>query len=145
LNLNLTISFGQAAVANGRLAAEELWVDFHYQPRGLWNEPWITNSTKKVRPSLWRTIEGFVASDEYHNALERQRKYQESLKRKWMTPKNAVVGGVILIFNITILQLLPYLVKMVGIQDTVLLGKWLIGLVGVITVATFIYIFTSEG
>jgi hypothetical protein len=86
-----------------------------------------------------------LSPEEYHNALERQRKYQESLKRKWMTPKNAVVGGVILIFDLTILQLLPYLVKMVGIQDTVLLGKWLIGLVGVITVATFIYIFTSEG
>jgi hypothetical protein len=86
-----------------------------------------------------------LSPDKYHDAVERHRKFQESLKRKWMTPKNAVVGGVILIFDLTILQLLPYLVKMIGIHDPVLLGKWLIGLVGVITVATFIYIFSSEG
>lgn len=86
-----------------------------------------------------------LSPEEYHDAVERHRKFQESLKRKWMTPKNAVIGGVILIFDLTILQLLPYLVKMIGIHDPVLLGKWLIGLVGVITVATFIYIFTSEG
>ncbi|MDO8989111.1 MAG: hypothetical protein Q7U91_05710 [Sideroxyarcus sp.] len=85
-----------------------------------------------------------LSPDEYHEAVERQRQFQESLKRKWMTPRNAVVGGVILVFDFTILQLLPYLVKMVGIHNQVLLGKWLIGLVGVITVATFIYIFTSE-
>jgi hypothetical protein len=86
-----------------------------------------------------------LSPDEYHDAVERHRKYQESLKQKWMTPKNAIIGGVILLFDLAILQLLPYLVKMVGIHDQVLLGKWLIGLVGVITVATFIYIFTSEG
>jgi hypothetical protein len=86
-----------------------------------------------------------LSPDEYHDALERRRKYLESLKRKWMTPNNAVIGVVILSFDLAILQLLPYLVKMVGIHDPVLLGKWLIGLVGVITVATFIYIFTSEG
>jgi hypothetical protein len=85
-----------------------------------------------------------LSPDEYHDALERQRKYQESLKQKWMTPKNAVIGGVILFFDFAILQLLPYLVNMIGIHDPVLLGKWLIGLVGVVTVATFIYIFTSE-
>ena len=82
--------------------------------------------------------------DEYHDALKRQRKYQENLKEKWMTPKNLVIGAVILSFDFAILQLLPYLVKMVGIHDQVLLGKWLIGLVGVVTVAMFIYIFTSE-
>ncbi len=86
-----------------------------------------------------------LSPEEYHNALERQRKYQESLKRKWMTPKNLVLGVVILLFDFTILQLLPYLVKMIGTPDPVLLGKWLIGLVGVVTVATLIYIFTSEG
>jgi hypothetical protein len=86
-----------------------------------------------------------LSPEEYHNAVERQRKFQESLKRKWMTPKNAVIGGVIFLFDLTILQLLPYLVKLIGIHDPILLGKWLIGLVGVITVATFIYIFTSEG
>jgi hypothetical protein len=85
-----------------------------------------------------------LSPDEYHNALERQRKFQESLKEKWMTPKNLVIGAVILTFDLVILQLLPYLVKMVGIHDQVLLGKWLIGLVGVITVATLIYIFNSE-
>ena len=85
-----------------------------------------------------------LSPDEYHDALERQRKYQANLKEKWMTPKNAVIGGVILFLNIAILQLLPYLVKMVGIHNQVLLGKWLIGLVGVVTVATFIYIFTSK-
>jgi hypothetical protein len=61
-----------------------------------------------------------------------------------MTPRNLVIGVVILAFDLAILQLLPYLVKMVGIHDQVLLGKWLIGLVGMITVATLIYIFTSE-
>jgi hypothetical protein len=86
-----------------------------------------------------------LSPDEYHNALERQRKFQESLKEKWMTLKNLVIGSVILSFDFVILQLLPYLVNMVGIHDQVLLGKWLIGLVGVVTVATFIYIFTSEG
>jgi hypothetical protein len=85
-----------------------------------------------------------LSPDEYHDALERQRKYQENLKEKWMTPKNLVIGVVILLFDFAILQLLPYLVKMVGIHDQVLLGKWLIGLVGVVTVATLIYIFTSE-
>ena len=85
-----------------------------------------------------------LSPDEYHDALERQRKYQENLKEKWMTPKNLVIGIIILAFDLAILQLLPYLVKMVGIHDQVLLGKWLIGLVGVVTVATFIYIFTSE-
>lgn len=86
-----------------------------------------------------------LSPEEFHKVLERQRKFQDSLKEKWMTPKNAVIGGVILFLNIAILQLLPYLVKLVGIHDQVLLGKWLIGLVGVVTVATLIYIFTSEG
>jgi hypothetical protein len=86
-----------------------------------------------------------LSPDEYHAALERHRKYQEKFKRKWMTRNNAVIGGVILAFDLAILQLLPYLVKVIGMHDQVLLGKWLIGLVGVITVATFIYIFTSEG
>jgi hypothetical protein len=81
-----------------------------------------------------------LSPDEYHDALERQRKYQISLKEKWMTPKNLVIGVVILSFDLAILQLLPYLVKMIGIHDPVLLGKWLIGLVGVVTVATLIYI-----
>jgi len=61
-----------------------------------------------------------------------------------MTLKNLVIGVVILSFDLAILQLLPYIVKMIGIHDQVLLGEWLIGLVGVVTVATFIYIFTSE-
>jgi hypothetical protein len=86
-----------------------------------------------------------LSPEEYHLALERQRKFQESLKRKWMTPKNLAIGAVIFLFDLTILQLLPYLVKIVEIHDQVLLGKWLIGLVGAVTVATFIYIFTSEG
>jgi hypothetical protein len=86
-----------------------------------------------------------LSPDEYHDALKRQRKYQENLKEKWMTTKNLVIGIVMLTFNLVILQLLPYLVKMVGIHDQVLLGKWLIGMVGVITVATLIYIFNSEG
>lgn len=86
-----------------------------------------------------------LSPDEYHDALERQREYQRGRKEKWMTPKNLVIGIVILSFDFAILQLLPYLVKMVGIHDQVLLGKWLIGLVGVVTVATLIYIFTSEG
>jgi hypothetical protein len=85
-----------------------------------------------------------LSPDEYHAALERQRKYQITHKEKWMTPKNLIIGAIILAFDFAILQLLPYLVKMVGIHDQVLLGKWLIGLVGVVTVATFIYIFTSE-
>jgi hypothetical protein len=85
-----------------------------------------------------------LSPDEYHDAVERHRKYLENLKEKWMTPKNAVIGGVIFLFDLAILQLLPYLVKIAGIHDPVLLGKWLIGLVGVITVVTFIYIFTSE-
>jgi hypothetical protein len=85
-----------------------------------------------------------LSPEEYHEALERQRKYQISIKEKWMTPKNLVIGIVIFLFDLTILQLLPYLVKMVGIHDQVLLGKWLIGLVGAVTVATLIYIFTSE-
>jgi hypothetical protein len=85
-----------------------------------------------------------LSPDEYHDALERQRKYQENLKEKWMTPKNLVIGVIILSFDLAILQLLPYLVKLIGIHNQVLLGKWLIGLVGVITVATLIYIFTSE-
>jgi hypothetical protein len=85
-----------------------------------------------------------LSPDEYHDALERQRKYQENIKEKWMTPKNLVIGIIILAFDFGILQLLPYLVKLVGIHNQVLLGKWLIGLVGVVTVATLIYIFTSE-
>ena len=85
-----------------------------------------------------------LSPDEFHAALERQRKYQEKLKQKWMTWKNLVIGVIILSFDLAILQLLPYLVKMIGIHDQVLLGEWLIGLVGVVTVATFIYIFTSE-
>ena len=85
-----------------------------------------------------------MSPDEYHDALERQRKYQANLKQKWMTLKNLVIGVVILSFDLAILQLLPYIVKMIGIHDQVLLGEWLIGLVGVVTVATFIYIFTSE-
>jgi hypothetical protein len=86
-----------------------------------------------------------LSPDEYHDALERQRKYQKNQNTKWMTQKNLVIGVVILTFNLSILQLLPYLVKIVGIHDPVLLGKWLIGLVVVLTIATFIYIFTSEG
>lgn len=85
-----------------------------------------------------------LSPEEYRDALERQRRYQISRKEKWMTPKNLAIGVVILIFDLAILQLLPYLVKMVEIHDQVLLGKWLIGLVGVITVATLVYIFTSE-
>jgi hypothetical protein len=85
-----------------------------------------------------------LSPDEYHDALERHRKYQEHLKRKWMTQKNLLIGVLMLLFNFTILQLLPYLVKIIGIRDQVLLGEWLIGLVGVLTVATLIYIFTSE-
>jgi hypothetical protein len=86
-----------------------------------------------------------LSPDEYHAMLERRRKYLEKIKRKWMTPNNAVIGVVVLSFDLAILQLLPYLVKMIAVHDQVLLGKWLIGMVGVITVATFIYIFTSEG
>ena len=86
-----------------------------------------------------------LSPEEYHDALERQRKHQGKLKQKWMTPKNVVIGVLILSFDLVILQLLPYLVKMIGIHDPVLLGKWLIGLVGLVTVATLIYIFTSEG
>jgi hypothetical protein len=86
-----------------------------------------------------------LSRDEYLSALERQRKHLENKKEKWMTPKNLVIGAIIFAFDLTILQLLPYLVKIVGIHDQVMLGKWLIGLVGVVTVATFIYIFTSEG
>lgn len=85
-----------------------------------------------------------LSPEEYHDALERQRKYLGKLKQKWMTPKHVVIGVLILSFDLVILQLLPYLVKMIGIHDPVLLGKWLIGLVGVVTVATLIYIFTSE-
>jgi hypothetical protein len=58
--------------------------------------------------------------------------------------ENLLIGVIILLFDFAILQLLPYLVKMIGIRDQVLLGEWLIGLVGVLTVATLIYIFTSE-
>jgi hypothetical protein len=85
-----------------------------------------------------------LTPEEYHHALERHRIFQESLKRKWMTPKNLIIGAVIFILDLTVLQLLPYIVKLIGIHDQVLLGKWLIGLVGVVTVATLIYIFTSE-
>lgn len=85
-----------------------------------------------------------LTPEEYHHAVERHRIYLESLKRKWMTPKNLVIGAVILIFDFTILQFLPYIVKLIGIHDQLTLGKWLIGLVVVITVATLIYIFTSE-
>jgi hypothetical protein len=102
-----------------------------------------------VQVPLYKRILGKSSAqltpDEYHDALERRRKYLEKLKRKWMTPNNAVIGVVILSFDFAILQLLPYLVKMIGMHDQVLLGEWLIGLVGVITVATFIYIFTSKG
>ena len=86
-----------------------------------------------------------LSPDEYHEALERQREYLKNHKEKWMTPKNFILGVIILSFDLAILQLLPYLVKMIGIHNQVLLGKWLIGLVGVVTVATLIYIFTSEG
>jgi hypothetical protein len=122
-----------------------------------------TKKSRQKRPSLWKTRGGSAAlvsstfvqkilskpstqlsPEEYHNTLERQRKYQDKLKQKWITPKNLVIGVVILSFDFAILQLLPYLVRMVGIHDQVLLGKWLIGLVGVVTVATLIYIFTSE-
>jgi hypothetical protein len=34
---------------------------------------------------------------------------------------------------------------MIGIHDQVLMGEWLVGVAGVLTVAVFIYIFTSEG
>jgi hypothetical protein len=86
-----------------------------------------------------------LTPEEYQDALERQRKYQEKIKQKWITPKNVVIGAVILSFDFTILQLLPYIVKMIGIHDQVLMGEWLVGVAGVITVAVFIYIFTSEG
>lgn len=81
---------------------------------------------------------------EYHDALERQRKYQEDLGRKRIIPRHITIGIVILLFDVAILQLLPYLVKLIGIHDPVLLGKWMIGLVIVITVATLIYIFSSN-
>lgn len=92
---------------------------------------------------LWKTSTQ-LTPQQYHDALERKRKHQEQLKKKWLTPNNVVIGVLILLFDLAILQLLPYLVSMIGIHDQVLLGKWLIGLVGVITVATFIYIFTSQ-
>ena len=85
-----------------------------------------------------------LTPEEYRHAVERHRIHQESLKRKWMTPKNLVLGAVIFILDLTVLQLLPYIVGLIGIHDQVLLGKWLIGLVGVVTVATLVYIFTSE-
>jgi hypothetical protein len=86
-----------------------------------------------------------LTPEEYQDALERQRKYQEKIKQKWITPKNVVIGAVILSFDFTILQLLPYIVKMIGIHDQVLMGEWIVGVAGVVTVAVFIYIFTSEG
>jgi hypothetical protein len=92
---------------------------------------------------LWKSSTQ-LSPAEYHEALERQRKYQEDSKKKWLTRNNVVIGVVILAFDFAILQLLPYLISMIGIHDQVLLGKWLIGMVGVITVATFIYIFTSQ-
>jgi len=81
---------------------------------------------------------------EYHDALERQRKYQEDLARKRIIPRHIAIGIVILLFDVAILQLLPYLVKLIGIHDPVLLGEWMIGLVIVITIATLIYIFSSN-
>lgn len=84
-----------------------------------------------------------LSPDEYHDAVERQLRYQEDLKRKRITPKHVAIGIVILLFDVAILQLPPYLVKVIGIYDQVLLGQWIVGLVGVITVATFIYIFKS--
>jgi hypothetical protein len=86
-----------------------------------------------------------LTPEEYQDALERQRKYQEKIKQKWITPKNVLIGAAILSFDFTILQLLPYIVKMIGIHDQVLMGEWLVGVAGVLTVAVFIYIFTSEG
>src|SRR5512141_2259475 len=55
-----------------------------------------------------------LTPDEYHHAVERHRMYQESLKRKWMTTKNLVIGAVIFVLDLTILQLLPYIVKLIG-------------------------------
>lgn len=81
---------------------------------------------------------------EYHDAVERQRKYQENLGRRQVIPRHIVIGVVILLLDVAILQLPPYIAKMVGIYDPVLLGKWIVGLVGVITVATLIYIFKSS-
>lgn len=84
-----------------------------------------------------------LSPDEYHEAVERQLKYQEDLKRKRITPKHVAIGIAILLFDVAILQLPPYIVKVIGIYDQVLLGQWIVGLVGVITVATLIYIFKS--
>lgn len=84
-----------------------------------------------------------LSPDEYHEAVERQLRYQENLKRKRITSKHVAIGIVILLFDVAILQLPPYLVKVIGIYDQVLLGEWIVGLAGVITVATFIYIFKS--
>ena len=84
-----------------------------------------------------------LSPDEYHDAVERQLKYQESLGRKRITPKHVAIGVVILLFDVAILQLPPYIDQVIGIHDQVLLGEWIVGLVGVITVATFIYIFKS--
>ncbi len=84
-----------------------------------------------------------LSPDEYHDAVERQLKYQEDLKRKRITSKHVAIGIVILLFDVAILQLPPYIVKVIGIYDQVLLGEWIVGLVGVITVATLIYIFKS--
>ncbi len=85
-----------------------------------------------------------LSPDEYHDAVERQRKYQENLRRTQVIPRHVVIGVVILLLDVAILQLPPYIAKMVGIYDPVLLGKWIIGMVGVITIATLIYIFKSS-
>jgi hypothetical protein len=93
---------------------------------------------KDLRPPSAR-----LSADEYHAAVERQLKYQENLRRKRITPKHIAIGIAILLFDVVILQLPPYIIKVIGIYDQVLLGQWLVGLAGGITVATFIYIFTS--
>jgi hypothetical protein len=85
-----------------------------------------------------------LSPEEFHDAVERQRKYQENLKRQRIIPKQVVIGIVILLFDVAILQLLPYLVKLIGIHDPVLLGEWIIGLVVVITVVMLVYIFSSK-
>lgn len=85
-----------------------------------------------------------LSAAEYRDAVERQRKFQENLRRKGIIPKHVMIGIVILLFDVAILQLPPYLVKLIGIHDPILLGEWIIGLVVVITVATLIYIFSSN-
>jgi len=84
-----------------------------------------------------------LSADEYHAAVQRQREFRESLRRKRITPRNIALGVAILLFDVAILQLPPYIIKVLGMYNQILLGQWIVGLVGVITVATFIYIFTS--